>query len=269
MGKGFLWRDSLSRDELVSAVNDLPSRLQLEILRDYDVGTLKDNAGLQWEIVPSEVVVNKGGKPRQGSGKADIVRREYDDLTLAEKLWETINSVRAYDRTIAQSQLNDAEMLSRLQPQRNSVARDDLKAALANTATATTALGKGPGQVGSHSEKFKGPIRLDNATQYMWDSHDRLYGGLIGLGQQGHVLAKSNNPEVARDISLMRNQQGEVNWYDGDGNYVNMRREENLLNGKRKALERLGGLIAEYENSAISVPELDRLSAAAIGLLTG
>lgn len=249
------------------AVSGLPPRLQLDMLRDYDVGTLRDNAGLQWQIVPSKVALNATGKVRQGSGTAEIVRREYDDLTLAEKFYETINSIRAYDRTIAQSKLSDAEMESRLQPQRNSIARNDLKAALANTATATTALGKGPGQVGSHSEKFKGPIRLDNATQYMWDTHDRLYGGLIGLGQQGHVLAKSNNPEVARDITLMRGQQGEVNWYDGDGNYVNMTREENLLNGKRKALDRLGGLIAQYENSAVVVPELERLRDAAIGLL--
>ena len=251
------------------AVTDLPSRLQLDMLRDYDVGTLRDNAGLQWQIVPSDVVINATGKVRQGSGKADIVRRSYEDLSLPEKFYETINSIRAYDRTIAQSKLSDAEMQARLQPQRSSIARNDLRAALANTATASTALGKGPGQVGSHAEKFQGPIRLDNATQYMWDSHDRLYGGVLGLGQQGHVLAKSNNPEIARDISLMRNQQGEVNWWDGDGNYVNMTREENLLNGKRKALERLGGLIAQYENSAASVPELERLRDAAIGLLTG
>ena len=255
------WID-VPRDDVIAAVADLPARTRLQTIRDYDADVARDYVGDQWIVTNSDVKMSKGKnpKPLANTGKFKLTRRTYNDLSLPEKVDQTINAVRNYDALIRADKFTDAELAASMLPQRDSQARRDLKAALINSADSETVFQRGPGQVGSHNKKFKGDIRIENATQFIDDiGIDRVLRTRTSLPQQGHIFAKSENPDIARDITLMRGQEGEVNWYDGDGNYVNMSRVENLQNGRRLAMERLGGLLSELEASGASEKTMSNL----------
>ena len=250
----------IPRKEILAVAKTLPSEVGLSLIRDYDKAIIEDNTGVQWKVTAGPIKRTAKGV-RADSGKLAFERQTYDDLSVRDKIDQTLTAVRNYDALIASLGKSPSQLVDSVLPQERSLARRDFDAALKESGQAASVFQQGPGQVGSHAGYFNAEMSRANALQYLWDMGvDRQTRNRTVLPQQGHILDKAKNKELAKDLSNMRGQEGEVNWWDGSGDYVNMTREENLRNGRKRAMERFAGpesLIEELQNSGASNEEVE------------
>ena len=250
----------IPRKEILAVAKTLPSEVGLSLIRDYDKAIIEDNTGVQWKVTAGPIKRTAKGV-RADSGKLAFERQTYDDLSVRDKIDQTLTAVRNYDALIASLGKSPSQLVDSVLPQERSLARRDFDAALKESGQAASVFQQGPGQVGSHAGYFNAEMSRANALQYLWDMGvDRQTRTRTVLPQQGHILDKAKNKELAKDLSNMRGQEGEVNWWDGSGDYVNMTREENLRNGRKRAMERFAGpesLIEELQNSGASNEEVE------------
>jgi hypothetical protein len=253
------------RDEIIQVAESLPPRIGAELIREYDQALLEDFVGAQWNLNRKEISdedITKAGTVRKTAGQIEMSRNQYKDLSLEDRIDAKIAAVRNFDALISVLGKSDEAVANAMPNQPNTLARQDLAAALEASVSAPTYVSKGPGQVGSHAVGgFRANQAKENALQYLYDmGRDRALGTRTVLPQQGHVLDAYSNPEIAGDHTLMRGQEGEVNMHDGSPEkLVKLSRAENLNNGRVKAMEDLKGLLGELQASGASDETLSRL----------
>lgn len=252
------------RNEVIADLQaiGLPLKLQNEIIFDYDKGTL----GETWPMLYKPIVEDS---------KIGLVRRNFEDLDIREKLRVVSDDIDGFEGLIDTSGLSEGELYKRLKkPTRSSVIYKDMVDILSSTNVKRTGknavLSQGPGQVGSPGRnggkrfgiKGSNSDAVQNAAQFLTDSSiDRLTGTPVSYPQQGHTLDANNYQDLARDYALMRAQQATPNMRDGADakGLVTMTRDEMLIKERTKAIDLMSSLVNENSDK-LSDTEIERLS---------
>lgn len=238
------------RNEVIAGLEaaGIPLQMQSEILFDYDKGTLG-------EAVPMLY------KPVVEDSKIGLVRRDFNDLDIREKLRVVSDDIDGFEGLIDTSGLSEGELYNRLKkPTRSGVIYDDMVDILSSKnvkrSGRNAVLSQGPGQVGSPGRnggkgfgiKGNNSDAVRNAAQFLTDPPiDRLTGTPVSYPQQGHTLDANNYTDLARDFVLMRAQQATPNMRDGADakGLVTMTRNEMLSNERMKSIAQLSSLVDE------------------------
>ena len=248
-----------SRADVIKVANQLKAEghndLAFDLLQRYDTGTLNEGGGNTYRFEALPPSRNKDGSITKGSGKIKAIRNDIRDLPVDIQIENTIANIDGLDRLIGSLNLSDEQLLSKLTPHnKKSMAYNDMLDILNQSADYTSVIKRGPGQVGSPvRQKGDRPFnKLEaalNAAQYLTEpDSDRLLGGRVVYGAQGHTLDRVKYPEHARDINLMRKQQFGSNWRDGAGEskLKNLTREEVLRKGRLEYVDQLEDMVNEY-----------------------
>ena len=234
-------------EQAAKEIAQINPKIAHELLMDYQEGSLDEAGGLLFNAKRTGPKYTANGELRKNSDRIAFSRNKFDDLSTGSKIKVLRDNIDGYNELIKSTRLSDNELQSKLKPHNpNKVIYDDIKDMLALSADSKTALYSGPGQVGSPGraggKQFNRVESLRNAAQFLTEGPtDRLLGTHVSFPQQGHVLDANNNPLLARDIRNMRAQQGEPNRQDGADarGLVNMTREQNLINGRDRDIDRL------------------------------
>ena len=234
-------------EQAAKEIAQINPKIAHELLMDYQEGSLDEAGGLLFNAKRTGPKYTANGEIRKNSDRITFSRNKFDDLSTGSKIKVLRDNIDGYNELIKSTRLSDNELQSKLKPHNpNKVIYDDIKDMLALSADSKTALYSGPGQVGSPGraggKQFNRVESLRNAAQFLTEGPtDRLLGTHVSFPQQGHVLDANNNPLLARDIRNMRAQQGEPNRQDGADarGLVNMTREQNLINGRDRDIDRL------------------------------
>ena len=232
---------------VANEIAGITPKLAHELLMDYQEGSLDEAGGLLFNAKRTGPKYTTKGELKKNSDRITFNRNKFDDLSTSSKIRVLKDNIDGYNELINTTKLSDDELQSRLKPHNpNKIIYDDIKNMLASVADSKTALYSGPGQVGSPGrnggKQFDRVESLRNAAQFLTEGPtDRLLGTHVSFPQQGHVLDANNNPLLARDIANMRAQQGEPNRQDGADarGLVNMTREQNLINGRNREIDKL------------------------------
>lgn len=238
------------RNEVIAGLEaaGIPLQMQREILFDYDKGTLG-------EAVPMLY------KPVVVDSKIGLVRRDFNDLDIREKLRVVSDDIDGFEGLIDTIGLSEGELYKRLKkPTQSGVIYEDMVDILSSKNVKRRdkngVLSQGPGQVGSpgrnNNKKFriggKNSDAVRNAAQFLTDLPiDRLTGTPVSYPQQGHTLDAKNYPDLARDFVLMRAQQAKPNERDGaDAKGLKTMTRGELLSSKRmKSIAQMRSLVEE------------------------
>jgi len=252
------------RNEVIAGLQSagIPSQMQSEILFDYDRGTLG-------EAVPMLY------KPVIEDSKIGLVRRDFHDLDIREKLRVVSDDIDGFEGLMDTSGLSEGELYNRLKkPTRSGVIYDDMVDILSSKnvkrSGKNAVLSQGPGQVGSpgrNGGKIFGTKGINsdavrNAAQFLTDPPtDRLTGTPVSYPQQGHTLDANNYTDLARDFVLMRAQQATPNMRDGADakGLVTMTRDEMLSKERGNSITQLRSLVDENLDE-LSDSEIERLT---------
>ena len=262
MSKGRAYFLDNRRNDVVKVANQLTAeglhRPAFELLQYYDEGTLNEAGGYTYKFRGLEPKRNIDGSIRKGSGKIVAERRKIKDLPVEIQIQDLIANVDGIDRLIGTLRLSDQELVNRLTPHnKQSIAYRDMVDILNQSADYNSVIKKGPGQVGSPvrqkgDKAFPKLKALLNAAQFLTESDvDRLLGGRVVYGAQGHTLDRVKYPQHARNTDLMRRQQFGSNWRDGAGesNLKNLTRKDVLLQGRSDYVNQLENMINDYFQS--------------------
>ena len=254
------------RADIVSVVSTLSPRVGAELLQHYDVLTLRDHAGVQWNVKPVAITdesFTKGGKLKSNAGKINLSRNEYKDLSPADQFRQQVASVNNYDAMLQMVRTHKKkadEMIAKYTlPQQNTLAKKDLASAL-QSVYRKDYISQGPGQAGSHAVGgFPAVLAEQNAPRYMYDiGLDRSLRTQTVLPDNGHLYSAFGNKDIAGSLENMRGQEGEVNQHDGAHEKLKyISREKNLTNGRIKSMETLHGLMKDAEAKGASDQELE------------
>lgn len=252
------------RNEVIAGLQSsgIPLQMQSEILFDYDRGTLGEAVPMLYRCIVE-------------NSKIGLVRRDFNDLDIREKLRVVSDDIDGFEGLMDTSGLSEDGLYNRLKkPTQSGVIYDDMVDILSSKNVKRSGkngvLSQGPGQVGSpgrnKGKKFgtKG-INSDavrNAAQFLTDPPiDRLTGTPVSYPQQGHILDAKNYTDLARDFALMRSQQATPNMRDGADakGLVTMTRDEMLRKERGISIAQLCSLIDENLDE-LSDSEIERLA---------
>lgn len=250
------------RNDVVKVANQLTAeglhRPAFELLQHYDEGTLNEGGGNTYKFKGLPPKRNQDGSIKKGSGKIEAVRRNVQDLPVSIQIQNLIANIDGIDRLIGSLNLSDQQLTNRLIPHnKESISYRDMVDILNQSADYSSVIKKGPGQVGSPvrqkgDKSFPKLEAVLNAAQFLTEpDDDRLLGGRVVYGAQGHTLDRVKYPQHARDINLMRKQQFGSNWRDGAGEskLKNLTRKDVLLKGRSDYVNQLENMVNDYFQS--------------------
>ncbi len=247
-GRSYFLDNSLADVTRVSEeIAQINPKLAHELLMDYKEGTMDEAGGLLFNAKRTGPKYTAKGQLRKNSDRIAFSRNSFNDLSTSSKIRVLKDNIDGYNALIKIGGLSNDQLLSKLKPHNpNKLIYDDIKEIYESTADSKTGVYSGPGQVGSPGraggKQFNKAETVENVAQFLTEPPtDRLLDTPVSYAQQGHVLDANNNPLLARKISNMRAQQGEPNRQDGADarGLVNMTREQNLINGRNRDIDRL------------------------------
>ncbi len=232
--------------------------LAFDLLQRYDVGTLNEAGGNTYKFRGLEPKINKDGSIKKGSGKIEAIRRNINELPVDVQIEDLLANIDGIDRLIASLKYSDQQLVNRLTPHnKQSIDYKDIVDILNQSADYNSVIKKGPGQVGSPvrqkgDKPFNKLEAVLNAAQFLTEpDYDRLLGGRVTYGAQGHTLDRVKYPQYARNTNLMRKQQFGSNWRDGAGEskLKNLTRKDVLLKGRAEYVNQLENMVNDLLTS--------------------
>lgn len=229
------------------AMEILPQEAQHDIMRRYAEETLRDIAGLQFDVSRKEAIPLKGGGVRPTSGKVEMRQRKFKDMSPEEQLDVVLNNIdgfRAMRRAEASGKADEGVVPVNLTSQE----AKDLLAILKEDA-ARSIVTDSVGQYGTHDARFGPADAEQNALQFLLDKSrgtDRRHGDLALIMQQGHIKDREGHNEIALDLANLRGQNADVNEYTGSGDSKHKSLSQKLDEGEEKYMQMAADMVNDY-----------------------